>query len=165
MELDLGDTFLLPTETWDIYPRDKMSGYRYEAYYNRLPPFPLINYKSVDTNIKTCVLTKGASDGVSKYISLKVIIRLSDEPHEKLYNTDIETMSVCSDSKNNPYYFEEIEYRTRIAFEYQDYLYVIVVDTEQSEHNASSIAYEMYYDMRYGGVACNTNNKCIYTSD
>ena len=41
MELDLGGTFLLPTEAWDIYPRDKMSGYRYEAYYNRLPPFRL----------------------------------------------------------------------------------------------------------------------------
>ena len=42
---------------------------------------------SVDTNIKTCVLTKGVPDpdGAIDYISLKVIIRLSDEPHEKLY--------------------------------------------------------------------------------
>ena len=139
MEQDLGDTFLFPTGTWDNYPQDGSN--RYEAFYDRLPPLPLINYKPGDsTNISNCVLIKGTYDGV-----IKIIIVPSDTPNEEIYYTNIENMSACSDRKGNRYYSGGLDSRSRIAFEYQDYLYVIDV-----EQRSGSIADEMYYDMRYG---------------
>ena len=141
MELVLGEMLLLPTETWDIYPQGSLLSSRYEIYYDRLPPFPLINYKIIGT----CILIKKTYGGVTK-----IVIMPSDAPHEELYDPDIYdpdigNMFAYSDRKGNQYYSGGLGYKNRVTFEYQDYLYVIDV-----EWQSGSIADEIYYDMRYG---------------